>query len=224
MSAQLTWPAGQRDQTRTVAAARLVAELAPAARQGLVQAGVAADEADGLLGVICARAATGQTGAAWQRATLAAAGQRHDRKRASRHARPLPPVLSDRPARPHLAYHKLNPRLPGAGRTGSPGLITAGQDRHPDLPRYGRLRPRTETRRVPPSHLRQRQLRAPDPSSMTAPGTWASPRGALRTPDRKQAPRPAARGQPGTAHRRLSGDAHCSGQIMTGAGAVSLAT
>ena len=54
----------------------------PAARQGLIQAGVAAEEADGLLDVICARAATGQTGAAWQRATLAAAEQRHDRQRA----------------------------------------------------------------------------------------------------------------------------------------------
>jgi hypothetical protein len=82
LSAQLTWPAGRRDQTRTVAAAKLAAELVPAARQGLVQAGVGADEADGLLEVICARAATGQTGAAWQRATLAAAGQRHDRQQA----------------------------------------------------------------------------------------------------------------------------------------------
>jgi gamma-glutamyl:cysteine ligase YbdK (ATP-grasp superfamily) len=82
LSAQLTWPTGQRDHTRTVVAARLVAELVPAARQGLVQAGVAADEADGLLDVISARAATGQTGAAWQRATLAADEQRHDRDRA----------------------------------------------------------------------------------------------------------------------------------------------
>jgi gamma-glutamyl:cysteine ligase YbdK (ATP-grasp superfamily) len=82
LSAELTWPTGQRDQTRTVDAARLVAELVPAAREGLVQAGVAAEEADGLLDVISARAATGGTGAAWQRATLAAAEQRHDRERA----------------------------------------------------------------------------------------------------------------------------------------------
>ena len=40
------------------------------------------EEADELLGVICARAATGQTGAAWQRATLAAAERRHPRQRA----------------------------------------------------------------------------------------------------------------------------------------------
>ena len=82
LSAQLSWPAGHRDQTRTLPAAKLVAELVPAARQGLLQAGVAAAEADGLLAVISARAASGQTGAAWQRATLAAAEQRHDRDRA----------------------------------------------------------------------------------------------------------------------------------------------
>ena len=82
LSARLCWPAGPRDQMRTLPAAKLVAELVPAARQGLLQAGVAAAEADGLLEVISARAASGQTGAAWQRATLAAAERRHDRQRA----------------------------------------------------------------------------------------------------------------------------------------------
>jgi gamma-glutamyl:cysteine ligase YbdK (ATP-grasp superfamily) len=82
LSARLTWPAGHRDQTRTLTAAKLVTELVPAARQGLLQAGVASEEADGLLDVIAARAATGQTGAAWQRATLAAAERRHNRERA----------------------------------------------------------------------------------------------------------------------------------------------
>src|SRR6266571_1501616 len=82
LSAQLSWPAGHRDQIRTVTAAKLVAELVPAARQGLLQAGVTAAEADGLLGVISGRAASGQTGAVWQRATLAAARRRHDRQRA----------------------------------------------------------------------------------------------------------------------------------------------
>jgi hypothetical protein len=53
-----------------------------AARQGLLQAGVAAEEADGLLDVISARAASGQTGAVWQRAALAAANRRHGRQRA----------------------------------------------------------------------------------------------------------------------------------------------
>jgi gamma-glutamyl:cysteine ligase YbdK (ATP-grasp superfamily) len=82
LSAQLSWPAGPRDQMRTVPAAKLIAELVPAARQGLLEAGVAADEANGLLNVISARAASGQTGAAWQRATLAAAERHHDRQRA----------------------------------------------------------------------------------------------------------------------------------------------
>jgi len=82
LSARLTWPAGHPDQIRTLTAAKLVPELVPAARQGLLHAGVTAAEADGLLGVITARAATGQTGAAWQRATLAAAERRHDRERA----------------------------------------------------------------------------------------------------------------------------------------------
>jgi hypothetical protein len=82
LSARLSWPAGHRDQVRALPAAKLVAELVPPARQGLLQAGVAEAEADTLLGVISARAACGQTGAAWQRATLAAAERRHDRQRA----------------------------------------------------------------------------------------------------------------------------------------------
>src|SRR6266702_2544145 len=57
-------------------AAQLVPELLPPARDGLVHAGVAAAEADRLLGVISARVSAGQTGAVWQRRTLAAAGQR----------------------------------------------------------------------------------------------------------------------------------------------------
>jgi hypothetical protein len=82
LSAQLTWPAWHRDQIRTVGAAKLVGELVPAARQGLIQAGVATAEADTLLEVISARAASGQTGAAWQRRTLAAAERCHERERA----------------------------------------------------------------------------------------------------------------------------------------------
>ena len=59
-------------------------ELLPAARQGLLGAGVAAAEADRLLGVIGARVASGQTGAAWQRAALAAAKRGHGRNEALR--------------------------------------------------------------------------------------------------------------------------------------------
>ena len=82
LSARLSWPAGRRDQMRTVRAAKLIAELVPAARQGLLEAGVAPEEANELLDVISARAASGQTGSAWQRATLAAAERHHDRQRA----------------------------------------------------------------------------------------------------------------------------------------------
>jgi len=73
LAAELSWPAWTSDRVRTVLAADLVPELLPAARRGLLGAGVAAAEADRLLGVIGARAASGQTGAAWQRAALAAA-------------------------------------------------------------------------------------------------------------------------------------------------------
>jgi hypothetical protein len=55
----LSWPAGHRDRIRTLPAAKLVTELVPAAREGLLQADVAAAEVDTLLEVISARAACG---------------------------------------------------------------------------------------------------------------------------------------------------------------------
>jgi hypothetical protein len=82
LAAELSWPTWAGDRVRTVPAADLVPELLPAARQGLLGAGVAAAEADRLLGVIGARVATGQTGAAWQRAALAAAERGHGREEA----------------------------------------------------------------------------------------------------------------------------------------------
>ena len=81
LAAELTWPSGPH-QVKTVTAAALVPELLPAARAGLVGAGVAESEADRLLGVIGARVATGQTGAAWQRAALAAAEPARSREQA----------------------------------------------------------------------------------------------------------------------------------------------
>lgn len=77
LAADLNWPAGG-DRYRTLPAAALVTELIPAARQGLIQADVAAKEADELLDIISARVRSGQTGAAWQRATLAAAMKHRD--------------------------------------------------------------------------------------------------------------------------------------------------
>lgn len=76
LAADLSWPAGG-DRYRTVPAATLVTELIPAARQGLIQADVSAHEADELLDVISERARSGQTGATWQRAALAAASKHH---------------------------------------------------------------------------------------------------------------------------------------------------
>src|SRR6266498_382909 len=82
LAAELSWPFGQGSRLRTLPAAKLVPQLLPAARDGLLQAGVTAAEADRLLEVISGRTASGQTGAVWQRATLAAAKRRHDRERA----------------------------------------------------------------------------------------------------------------------------------------------
>jgi len=82
LAAELSWPTGHGDRVRTVPAADLVPELLPAARRGLLGAGMAAAEAGPLLGVIGARVATGQTGAAWQRAALAAAERGRSREQA----------------------------------------------------------------------------------------------------------------------------------------------
>ena len=72
LAAELSWPFGDDGRLTTLPAAELVPQLLPVARDGLVHAGVAAVEADRLLGVIAARVAAGQTGAVWQRRMLAA--------------------------------------------------------------------------------------------------------------------------------------------------------
>jgi hypothetical protein len=72
LEAELEWP-GPGGSER-VGAAELVRRLLPEARRGLVEAEVDEQEADRLLGVIGDRAASGQTGAVWQRRTLAALG------------------------------------------------------------------------------------------------------------------------------------------------------
>jgi hypothetical protein len=71
LEAELTW-LGPDGEPQRVGAAELVPRLLPTARRGLVAAGVDAAEADRLLGVIADRVAAGQTGAVWQRRTLAA--------------------------------------------------------------------------------------------------------------------------------------------------------
>jgi hypothetical protein len=82
LAAELTWPFGPDGRLRTLPAAALVPELLAAARHGLVTGGVAATEADHLLGVIATRASSGQTGAVWQRRVLAALEPRLGRERA----------------------------------------------------------------------------------------------------------------------------------------------
>jgi gamma-glutamyl:cysteine ligase YbdK (ATP-grasp superfamily) len=81
LAAKLEWPAGT-DQPRRVDAAELVRRLVPQARRGLEHAGVDADEAERLLRVVDERAASGQTGAVWQRRTVAGLEPRLGRERA----------------------------------------------------------------------------------------------------------------------------------------------
>ncbi|HEY8556599.1 MAG TPA: glutamate--cysteine ligase, partial [Actinomycetes bacterium] len=81
LGAELAWPLGPGGQVRAVPAAELIHRLLRVARQGLEDAGVATQEVDWLLAVIEARAACGQTGAVWQRRTLAALEPRLGRER-----------------------------------------------------------------------------------------------------------------------------------------------
>jgi hypothetical protein len=82
LGASLAWPLDPGWRVRTLPVAELARRLLPTARQGLQQAGVATDEIDRLLAVIEARVTTAQTGAAWQRRTLAALEPRLGRERA----------------------------------------------------------------------------------------------------------------------------------------------
>jgi len=72
LRAELAWPLGAGGRVVTIPADQLIQRLLPAAHQGLEDAGVLPEEVDELLAVIEARAAAGQTGAVWQRRTLAA--------------------------------------------------------------------------------------------------------------------------------------------------------
>ncbi len=70
LKAQLAW----RNRAAVRADQLLRDELLPAARRGLAALGIPEDERERYLGVIDARVASGQTGAAWQRACLQARG------------------------------------------------------------------------------------------------------------------------------------------------------
>jgi hypothetical protein len=75
LDATLLWPRASGLSPRVVPAPDLAEELLPVARQGLVAAGVLADEADERLAVVARRLAGRMTGAKWQRTRL---GNRRD--------------------------------------------------------------------------------------------------------------------------------------------------
>jgi len=63
LDARIVWLDGAEVETRAL----ILTELLPAAREGLADLGVDADEADYFLDVVKNRAASGQTGSVWQR-------------------------------------------------------------------------------------------------------------------------------------------------------------
>ncbi|HEX8822894.1 MAG TPA: glutamate--cysteine ligase [Archangium sp.] len=71
LDAVLLWPERYAPSPRPVPALELVERLLPVARDGLVGAGVEAEEADALLSVVEARVRARTTGARWQRKMLA---------------------------------------------------------------------------------------------------------------------------------------------------------
>jgi gamma-glutamyl:cysteine ligase YbdK (ATP-grasp superfamily) len=78
LDAQLYWP-GVGD---TPAAELILRRLLPLAREGLARWGVGQADADRLLGIVEQRCLTGQTGAAWQVATVTNLSRRHNLDRA----------------------------------------------------------------------------------------------------------------------------------------------
>jgi hypothetical protein len=82
LDAELFWPIGEPPSPRPLPAAELVRRLIPTARNGLAEGGVSGEEADPLLAIVEARVARRQTGARWQRWTLAALDERLPRAEA----------------------------------------------------------------------------------------------------------------------------------------------
>jgi hypothetical protein len=82
LDAALWWPHRGNGQNEAMPAGQLALRLLADARRGLETAGVAADEAAELLGIIQARVRTRQTGAAWQRKTLTVLERYQGRERA----------------------------------------------------------------------------------------------------------------------------------------------
>ena len=80
LAAELLWPRGKG--LLAIGARKLVHELLPVARRGLLHAEIDAGECERLLEIIERRATTGQTGAQWQRSRLAALEDKLGRKEA----------------------------------------------------------------------------------------------------------------------------------------------
>jgi hypothetical protein len=72
LDAELVWPLRPGAAPERIAVRELIEQLLPRAREGLLSAGVAADEADGFMDIMAQRVACGVSGASWQRETLAA--------------------------------------------------------------------------------------------------------------------------------------------------------
>jgi len=79
---EMVWPTEAGGSASAIASERLVQQLLPIAREGLVGNGVEPDESDRLLDLISARCASGQTGSVWQRRVLDELDTRVDRNRA----------------------------------------------------------------------------------------------------------------------------------------------
>lgn len=84
LESELLWPEAVAPSPRSIGARALVVRLLPEARQGLLSGGVEAAEADAWLAIIAARAASGITGAAWQRNAYARASEQHPPREALR--------------------------------------------------------------------------------------------------------------------------------------------
>jgi hypothetical protein len=84
LNATLLWPSREPPSPRPHLARELVPVLLPLARRGLTEAGVAEEESGTLLQIVAERAASGRTGAVWQRESLALLARRTPRPGALR--------------------------------------------------------------------------------------------------------------------------------------------
>lgn len=84
LDARICWPSANHGALTWSSAAELIPRLLPLAAEGLVSAGVDADEAGPLLAVVAERVSGGQTGAVWQQRALTAMEEYTDRRSALR--------------------------------------------------------------------------------------------------------------------------------------------